>query len=137
MAHNAPRPVARLRHADTQGVRRLPDYLGTMARVRLKPRLGEVVVFAFAVPALDDSGGRRGFMMGGPKQGEVLPHLRLVAVHQPVGPCQLRRMALGRGIERRAEDQGRYAMPGAVVVVLRQDGLPKGRHVERRRGDGA
>ena len=110
MAHNVPCAVVRLRHADPEGVRRLPDHLGKMARACLKPRLCEVIVFDFAVPALDDRGGRRGLTTGGPKQGEVLPHLRLAAVRKPVSPCQLRRMVLGRRIERRAEDQGRYAM---------------------------
>ena len=72
--------------------------------VRLKPRLceGRAIDFAYDArrPRLE-----AGVDYGGPKQGEVLPHLRMVAVHKPVGPCQLRRMALGRGIERRAQDE--------------------------------
>ena len=134
MAHNVPRTVTRLRHADPQGVRRLPDHLSKMARVRLKSRLCEVIVIDFAVPALDDRGGGGGSWWEDRNMARFSPTCGWWLCTSRLVRASCAAWCWAVALQRRAEDQGRYAMLGAVVVMLRQDGLPKGRHVERRRG---
>src|SRR5207248_3234969 len=49
---HVPRAIGRLRHADAQLVRGLPNHLREMTRVRTKPGLVEVIVLDFVVPGV-------------------------------------------------------------------------------------
>src|SRR5215510_7606312 len=93
----------------------------------MKTGLVEIIVLYFTVPAVDHRFWTRKRLAGGPKGVQVLPQLRIVAVHQLVCACQLFRIVLCHAVELRAECQRGYAMLGPVAIVLLQGCRTEGR----------
>ena len=78
---DVPRAVGGLRNAHAEFFRGLPDQLREMAGSRMKTGLVEIIVLYFAVPAVDHRFWTRERLAGGPKGVQVLPKVRIVAVH--------------------------------------------------------
>jgi hypothetical protein len=93
----------------------------------MKTWLVEIIFLYFTVPAVDHRFWTRRRLTGGPKGIQVLPQLRIIAVHQLVCACQLFRIVLCYVIELRAECQRGHTMLGPVDIVLLQGCRTKGR----------
>jgi hypothetical protein len=107
-----------------------------MAGSRMKTGLVEIIVLYFTVPAVDHRFWTRRRLAGGPKGVQVLPKVRIVAVHQLVGAGELFRIALCHVVDLRAEYQWGHTMLGPVDIVLLQGHRTKARQVELTRGAG-
>src|SRR5215510_10597259 len=96
-----------------------------MAGSGMKTGLVKIIVLYFAVPAVDHRFWTWKRLAGGPKGVQVLPRLRIVAVHQLVGAGELFRIVLCHVVELRAEYQRGHTMFGPVDIVLLQGCRPK------------